>query len=105
MEKTKLPWVLYHEVFRKEISNMNVIEVQDSNGKAIIKWTGFDGADQPKKEKLANARFIVTACNNYDRLKAEKAELVDALKEVVRISDRKHDAWDKAKDVIAKVQP
>lgn len=38
---------------------------------------------------------------NYAR-RANK-ELVEALEEVVRISDRKHDAWDKAKAVLKKV--
>ena len=34
----------------------------------------------------------------------DKAELLDTLKEVVRISDRKHDAWDKAHRLIAKAE-
>lgn len=38
---------------------------------------------------------------NYAR--RSNKELIEALEEVVRISDRKHDAWDKAKSVLAKV--
>lgn len=38
---------------------------------------------------------------NYAR--RSNKELVEALEEVVRISDRKHDAWDKAKAALAKV--
>jgi hypothetical protein len=37
-------------------------------------------------------------------LTAERDELLDALKEVVRISDRKHDAWDKAKAAMARAE-
>jgi hypothetical protein len=36
------------------------------------------------------------------RLRTENAELLAVLKEVVRISDRKHDAWYAAHAVIAK---
>jgi hypothetical protein len=39
------------------------------------------------------AKALVKACNNH-------YALIEALKEVVRISDRKHDAWDKAKEAI-----
>ncbi len=41
----------------------------------------------------ANARLIAAA-----------PELLEALREVVRISDRKHNAWDKAKAAIAKAE-
>ena len=42
-------------------------------------------------ERLANARLISAA-----------PDLLEALQEVVAISERKHDAWDKAKAAIAK---
>ena len=32
-------------------------------------------------------------------------DLLEALKEVVALSDRKHDAWDKARAAIAKAEP
>lgn len=44
---------------------------------------------EPIKE--ANARLIAAA-----------PELLEALQEVIAISDRKHDAWDKAKAAIAR---
>ena len=37
---------------------------------------------------------------DYEALEAKLATLVKASKEVVRISDRKHDAWDRLKAVI-----
>lgn len=74
MTHTPLPWRVYHEVFRPQLSDMKVIEVQDSGGESIVFWTGFDSADQPEKVKLANARFIVKACNcHYDLLEALEA--------------------------------
>lgn len=44
-------------------------------------------------EQEANAKLIAAA-----------PELLEALKEVVAISDRKHDAWDKAKLAISKAE-
>jgi len=44
-------------------------------------------------ESLANARLIAAA-----------PDLLEALKSVVMISDRKHDAWDRAHAVIAKAE-
>ena len=38
---------------------------------------------------------------NYEALEAKLAALVTASEEVVRISDRKHDAWDRLKSAIA----
>lgn len=35
---------------------------------------------------------------------AASGELLEALKEVVRISDRNHEAWDKAKEAIKKAE-
>jgi len=36
------------------------------------------------------------------RLKEENAQLREAAEEVIRISDRKHDAWDRLKEAIRK---
>jgi hypothetical protein len=76
---TPLPWKFYHETFRKEISDMKVTEIQDASGNAIVRWPGFDGVPQSKKEMLANARFIVTACNNHEALVEACEEMIAAL--------------------------
>lgn len=39
-----------------------------------------------------------------ETLKQQRDELLAALKEVVRISDRKHDAWDRAHAAIAEAE-
>jgi geranylgeranyl pyrophosphate synthase len=38
------------------------------------------------------------------RIKEKYAALVEAAKEVARISDRKHDAWDKLKAALAEIE-
>ena len=40
--------------------------------------------------------------DEFNLLKKTNAELLEALIEVVAISDRKHEIWDKAKAAIAK---
>jgi len=80
---TPTPW----RVFSKN----NVISIMkaDSTGAGlvfptfdeIIHWSGFDSSyfhvDAP-----ANAGFIVDACNQHDRLKAQVAILLEVLKEI-----------------------
>lgn len=48
---------------------------------------------ESQSEAEANARLIAAA-----------PDLLDALKEVVALSDRKHNAWDKAHAAIAKAE-
>lgn len=54
------PWKVYSAPLRPNFPTL-VIEVQDVNDEPIVKWTGFDGADQPKRQKLANARLMAGA--------------------------------------------
>ena len=51
--------------------------------------------------KMDYSRGMTTQCANA-KLIAAAPELLEALQEVVKISDRKHDAWDKAKAAIKK---
>jgi len=59
--------------------------------------------------KLYAGRFIGTARNQQEaeanaRLVAAAPELLETLKEVIRLSDRKVDEWDRAKEAIAKAE-
>lgn len=55
--------------------------------------------------RLADERDMIYEC--IDTLRDVLPELVEgaeAVQEVLRISDREHDAWDKAKAVFAKLE-
>jgi hypothetical protein len=84
MEHSKLPWELGGRV-----SDV-VADLEDQHN--IYPPLGEAG---PIAEVAgqANAAYICLAVNSHDAL-------LSALKEVVAISDRKHDAWDRAKAAI-----
>jgi SMC interacting uncharacterized protein involved in chromosome segregation len=42
--------------------------------------------------------------DEIERLREQNKALLEALKEVIKISDRKHEAWDKAKAAIARCE-
>ena len=74
MEHTKLPWE-FIPLGCDDDRGMGYIFGAD--GKEISHHGVFD---RWKQENLANASFIVEACNNYDRLKEINKELLEALK-------------------------
>lgn len=61
MKFTPGPWKVYHEVFRPQLCNKKIIEVQTVDNKTVIPWIAFDSVDMPKKEILANAHLIASA--------------------------------------------
>jgi hypothetical protein len=74
---------------------------------------GHDGPSRPiicgpDGKMLSISAFEYGRWGSYDneeddcRLFAAAQELLEALKEVVAISDRKHDAWDKARAAYTK---
>ncbi len=80
------PWVVEDDASR----------YADSKGCYYIRdAVGHVGRTQARGEEknLANARLMAAA-----------PDLLEALKEVLAISDRKHDAWDKAHAAIAKAE-
>ena len=72
---TKTPWKVFSMKDIKDIT-----EIEDANGYPVIAWPGFDSSYFAKFTDRENARFIVTACNAYDALLAQRAQLVEALK-------------------------
>jgi predicted transcriptional regulator len=53
-----------------------------------------------REEMQANATLIASAPTLYQ----QNSSLLEALKEIIKISDRKHDAWDKAKELIQQIE-
>jgi hypothetical protein len=60
--------------------------------------------DRDNPEERTDQRVFVCPCSQCFVHKGERNELLEALKTVVAISDRKHDAWDAAKAAIAKAE-
>jgi len=82
-------WVFYKDKLRPKFST-KIIEIQDQNGNAIIKWSGFDCVDRrTKKETEANARIAVYLRNHA----AAIIELQDAAK-VMRAFQRGDGPYD-----------
>lgn len=79
------PW----ECFYKQKYDEWHVSVPLAEG-SMMKWALFDDGVRSENPE-ADARLISAA-----------PELLAALQEVVKISDRKHDAWDKARAAIAK---
>jgi hypothetical protein len=63
-----VPWKVYHRKLRPQFSAV-ITEIQDRNGEAVIRWTGFDGME--KKKALAIAKLIVNAVNSYEKKEAQ----------------------------------
>jgi len=62
--------------------------------------TANDIADMVEKEPYHTNLNRSTIAYFIRQQQAEIEVLKEALKEVVRISDRKHNAWDKAKELL-----
>ena len=85
MRKTNLkgPW---YAVQPKECAGWFVVAT-DPEGNDTVDESGDGGFEKETAHLIAAA-----------------PDLYNALEEVIRISDRKHDAWDKAKAAIAKAR-
>ena len=66
---------------------------QDGSSLIVIGPEDWDIARVDYPDRNPNAHLIAAA-----------PELYETLEEVIRISDRKHDAWDKAKAALAKAR-
>ncbi len=90
-QHTPGPWKVYHALLRPQFPGNKIIEVQEANGNAVVRWAGFDDSDRLKRTHLANARLIAAA-----------PDLLEALRGVLRVADRKTDEFDAARAAIAK---
>lgn len=72
MSHTPGPWRVYEGKLRPRFPT-HILEVQDSKGRAVVPWTGFDACDVPKSQRKANARLIAAA-----------PELLEALREIAK---------------------
>ena len=80
------PWQHYDEVFRSQFSRRRVTEIQRSDYKAIIAWSGFDGLpDVTARKKNANAALIVAAVNALPDLLTAAARGVESEAEIARL--------------------
>lgn len=61
------PWRYYTGKLRPQFSTV-VHEIQDSDGTAIVSWSGFDGVDFSQGQIAANARLIAAAPALYAAL-------------------------------------
>ena len=70
-------------------------------------YENYQSITEPGKGKVESAMVEMLEMAVVVEAKkaiAQRDELLEALKEVVRISDRKRDAWDKAKEAIEKAE-
>lgn len=74
---SKGPWVHYSGQLRKQYS-APINEVQLADGKAVVKWSGFDGVDLSPGKVRNNASFIAHAREDIPYLLsliADKSEI------------------------------
>ncbi len=75
--------------------------VQDVEGRIVADVRSPPISDVAEERKL---ELHMERHRTLTRLLAAAPDLLEALKEVVALSDRKHNAWDKARDAIAKAE-
>lgn len=99
---TKGPWKMYAAKLRKDFPTP-IVEIQDSRSIAIITWAGFDGADQSKREKRANAVLIVAIRNSIlpllDLMEKQRSALQDALSFMESAEMRIEGEWGKCRTI------
>ena len=88
---TKGPWQVSGIRQRMDGEQWHVVGPDDTGWIAAVIYSDF--TPELHHQSLADARLIAAA-----------PDLLEALKEVVAISDREHKAWDKARAAIAKAE-
>jgi hypothetical protein len=100
---TRLPWDIDRDIRPRMEWNNHIVSAHADLTIAFMAHT----PDDKNERGEANAELIVTLANHAEQIEAAlrlNAELVDAAQDVIRISDRKHDAWDRLKALVAKSQ-
>lgn len=85
VKHTELPW----KVFLTK-NGMRLVGIGDAEGQGICD-AGFGIWSWNDPEGIANAEYIVTACNNYPALLAENGRLKEALEEARDLLTRARD--------------
>lgn len=74
--RTPTPWKIFHIG--------HTIEIQKDDGKnPIVAWAGFDNCDRQVVEHLANAKYIVLAVNEREKLLKSHDVLITAAKSAI----------------------
>lgn len=75
---------------------------RDAARRLVACWNACEGIST---EVLESEPYLQTASYAMRRqAEARRDELIAAMEEVLRISDRKHEAWDKVKAMIAEIK-
>jgi len=92
---TNGPWEHYGSMIyaNRPEDGGTICQVSEVRHSHIVSHKEPEFGSPDRNEIYANARLISAA-----------PELYEALKEVVAISDRKHDAWEKARAALAKAR-
>lgn len=81
------------------------LERQRDNYRAVLEGAEYQNLDAMGTQRPADSRRVGEMAKQCVLdLQALRDELLAALEEVVAISDRKHDAWDRARAAIAKAK-
>ena len=86
-------WAAYYEALEAKL--------RDTEAQLAAADNGLMKASDPKSGWQGISKECKLWQEKAEALEAKLAALVKASKEVVRISDRKHDAWDRLKSAIA----
>lgn len=85
-----------------EYGHVGGVRLEADAKRIIARVKACKGVDTKALEKMPTS-FGELLSLEFKEVVAQRDQLLAALEEVVRISDRKHDAWDRAKTAIASV--
>ena len=87
-EHTKTPWHWECKEECERLSAYNRVGCLLSEDDTEVLWFGWDGEECIYCPNLADAEFIVQACNAYDADQAEIKRLRDALEHIIEYWNR-----------------